>query len=130
MYQESVKVPMNPSTIGRLQRLRDRDKTFTPTQSGSPFARNLAHWLGKETVPGKKVVLLPLSPLRTVRNTFALYWLKPLNASLRKPVSLLLNFGYGSVYDNSDVPTLNYLTCLGLLYIVVKYDERATHLLR
>lgn len=50
MYQDSVKVPMNPSTIGRLQRLRDRDKTLTPTQSGSPFARNLAHWVGKETV--------------------------------------------------------------------------------
>ena len=58
MYQESVKLPINPSTVGRLRRLRDRDKMLTPSRSGSPFTRNLAHWLDKETVYPDNVLYL------------------------------------------------------------------------
>ena len=50
MYQEVVMVPISPSTIGRLQRLRKADRELTPTKNGSPFVRNLANWLNKDKV--------------------------------------------------------------------------------
>ena len=50
MYQDAVKVPMHISTRQRLQRLRDADKTLTPSKNGSPFKRNLANWQNKDSV--------------------------------------------------------------------------------
>lgn len=58
MYQEAVKVPMNVSTRQRLQRLRKADMTLTPSKSGSPFKRNLAHWQNKDSVYPNNVLHL------------------------------------------------------------------------
>lgn len=41
---------MHPATARRLQRLRDPDRRLMPSRSGSPFARNLEHWLNRDTV--------------------------------------------------------------------------------
>ncbi len=58
MYQEAVRMPMHLSTIQRLKRLRDPDKTHTPSRSGSPFTRDLTHWLNRETVYPDNVLYL------------------------------------------------------------------------
>lgn len=58
MYQEAVKIPMHPSTIGRLRRLRDPDRSLIPSRSGSPFTRNLEHWLNRDTVYPDNVLYL------------------------------------------------------------------------
>ena len=50
MYQEAVMIPIHPSTVGRLQRLKAADKILMPMKTGSPFTRNLSHWLNKDKV--------------------------------------------------------------------------------
>lgn len=58
MYQEAVKIPMHISTKRRLQRLRKADMILNPSNTGSPFKRNLANWQNKETVYPDNVVYL------------------------------------------------------------------------
>lgn len=43
-------IPIHPSTVGHLKRLKAADKTLMPMKTGSPFKRNLSHWLNKEKV--------------------------------------------------------------------------------
>jgi site-specific DNA-methyltransferase (adenine-specific) len=62
MYQDTIKVSMNVSTRRRLQRLRDADKTLTPSQSGSPFKRNLANWQNKDSAYPDNVLYLGTDP--------------------------------------------------------------------
>jgi site-specific DNA-methyltransferase (adenine-specific) len=50
MYQEAVMIPIHPSTVGRLKRLKAADKILMPMKTGSPFTRNLSHWLNKDKV--------------------------------------------------------------------------------
>ena len=46
------------STQQRLQRLRKADMTLTPSQNGSSFKRNLAHWQNKDSVYPDNVLYL------------------------------------------------------------------------
>jgi site-specific DNA-methyltransferase (adenine-specific) len=50
MYQEAVMIPISPSTVSRMQRLKAADRVLKRMKTGSPFARNLAHWLNKDKV--------------------------------------------------------------------------------
>ena len=50
MYQEAVMIPIHPSTVGRLKRLKAADKVLMSMKTGSPFKRNLSHWLNKDKV--------------------------------------------------------------------------------
>lgn len=50
MYQDEVRVPIGDWSKSRLANLSGVDKVRTPSQSGSPFAKKVDNWIGRDTV--------------------------------------------------------------------------------
>lgn len=50
MYQDAVKVPIGDWAKTRLKKLSENDKTRMTSNVGSGFGKNIANWVGKDTV--------------------------------------------------------------------------------
>jgi len=50
IFQDAVKVPIGEWASTRLTRLSETDKKRDKSKSGSPFGKNVSHWLGKTMV--------------------------------------------------------------------------------
>jgi site-specific DNA-methyltransferase (adenine-specific)/site-specific DNA-methyltransferase (cytosine-N4-specific) len=50
MYQEAVMVPMGDWAKTRLSNLSEIDFIRDPSASGSPFAKNVSNWVGRDLV--------------------------------------------------------------------------------
>ena len=48
MYQEAVMVPVGEWAKPRLANLSDSDRFRDPSASGSPFAKNVSNWVGRD----------------------------------------------------------------------------------
>jgi site-specific DNA-methyltransferase (adenine-specific)/site-specific DNA-methyltransferase (cytosine-N4-specific) len=58
MYQNAVKIPIGDWAKNRLKNLSDTDKIRNNSKNGSGFGKNIANWLGKETVYPSNVIHL------------------------------------------------------------------------
>lgn len=58
MDQAAVRVPIAPATKNRVNRLRANDLTLKYSVTGSGFARDLSHWINKDTVAPANVLFL------------------------------------------------------------------------
>lgn len=56
MYQDAVRVPIGDWAAQRLSRLSEKDLTRDPSRVGSPFAKRVANWVGKEFVYPDNVI--------------------------------------------------------------------------
>ena len=59
MYQDAVKVPIGHWAQGRLKNLSDEDQKRHESGAGSGLGRNVANWVGRETVYPTNVLHLP-----------------------------------------------------------------------
>jgi DNA modification methylase len=50
MYQDEVKVPIGDWAEGRLKKLSENDQKRMDSATGSGFSKNIANWVGKDTV--------------------------------------------------------------------------------
>lgn len=50
MYQDAVMVPVGDWAKSRLNRLSETDQKRDPSVSGSPFAKNVSNWVGRDLV--------------------------------------------------------------------------------
>jgi len=50
MDQDAVRVPIGDWSVSRLTHLSKTDKVRTASQSGSPFAKKVNNWVGRDTV--------------------------------------------------------------------------------
>ena len=59
MYQDAVRVPIGDWAKGRLKNLSEADRMRRISSTGSGQARNVANWLGRDTVYPSNVLYLP-----------------------------------------------------------------------
>jgi len=58
MFQDAVRVPMGDWAQTRLRNLSETDKQRDPSRVGSGFGKNVAHWVGRDTVYPSNVLHL------------------------------------------------------------------------
>ena len=59
MYQRADMVDRKESTAKRVARLSENDCRRMKSKTGSPFGKNMSHWIGREKVNPSNVLYLP-----------------------------------------------------------------------